>query len=291
VSAAPPSAGGIALIDALNILEGFDLARLDASARTHVIVEAMRRMHRDRAVYLGDPDFVKIPVELLTSPAYAAGQRASISLTRAMPSDLLPGVEPEQGKGTQTTHFSVLDKHGNRAGVTITLNFLLGSGWVLKGTGVVLNNQMDDFSIKPGVPNGFDLVGAQANEIAPGKRMLSSSAPTFVESPRGLMITGSPGGSYITGMVLLATLQFLEGRSAAEIVAAPRFHHQYRPDIVQFETGALTPPLQQALESRGHKVTEMRRRWGNMQVVTWDYASGKVEAAADPRGEGAGHVY
>ncbi len=291
VSASPPAAGGVALVDALNIIEGFDLARMDAATRTHVIVEAMRRMHRDRAVYLGDPDFVPVPVELLTSPAYAAGQRASINLMRAMPSDLLPGLEPEQGKGTQTTHFSIMDKDGNRAGVTITLNFLLGSGLMLKNSGIFLNNQMDDFSIKTGVPNGFDLVGADANAIASGKRMLSSSTPTFIESPRGLMIAGSPGGSYITGMVLLATLDFMAGKSAQDIVAAPRFHHQYRPDVVQFETGALSSELRTALEARGHKVAEARRRWGNMQVITWDYATGKVDAAADPRGEGAGHVY
>lgn len=291
VSASLPAAGGIGLVDALNILAGFDLTKMDAGTRTHVIVEAMRRIHRDRAVYLGDPDFVQVPVDLLTSAAYAAGQRASINLARAMPSDLLPGVDTEPGQGRQTTHFSVLDKDGNRAGVTITLNFFMGSGWVLPSSGIILNNQMDDFSTKPGVPNGFDLVGAEANAIAPGKRMLSSSAPAFIESPQGLMITGTPGGSYITGMVLLAALDFLAGKSATDIVAAPRFHHQYRPDVLQFETGAVSDELRKSLEARGHKVVEMRRRWGNMQVVTWDYASGKIDAAADPRGEGVGHVY
>ncbi|MCS6948814.1 MAG: gamma-glutamyltransferase [Steroidobacteraceae bacterium] len=291
VSAAPPAAGGIALINALNILSGYDLEQLDRVTRVHVIVEAMRRMHRDRAIYLGDPDFVSIPIELLTSPAYAAGQRAALNLTRALPSELLPGVAPAQPAGTQTTHFSVLDADGNRVGATITLNFLLGSGLMLKTSGIFLNNQMDDFSIKPGVPNGFQLLGAEANAIAPGKRMLSSSTPTFVESEHGLMIAGTPGGSYITGMVLLATLDFLRGRSAAQIVAAPRFHHQYLPDVLQVESGALSDAERAALAARGHQIRELRRRWGNMQIVVWDYASGTVEAASDPRGEGAGQVY
>ncbi|HEX7416515.1 MAG TPA: gamma-glutamyltransferase, partial [Steroidobacteraceae bacterium] len=290
VSASPPSSGGIALIDALNILAGFDLQALDDATRKHVIIEAMRRMHRDRAIYLGDPDFVQIPIERLTNPYYADGQRASLRLDRATPSAVLPGIESEP-VGPHTTHFSILDRDGNRAAVTITLNFWFGSGILIPGTGLMLNNEMDDFSVKPGVPNGFQLVGAEANAIAPGKRMLSSSTPTFVESDKGLMILGSPGGSYITGMVLLGTLDFLAGRSAAQIVAAPRIHHQYLPDVLQYEPDALTPAEQAALVQRGHQLREGRQRWGNMEVVTWDYASGKVDAASDPRGDGVGHVY
>ena len=141
------------------------------------------------------------------------------------------------------------------------------------------------------MPNGFQLVGNAANEIAPGKRMLSSMTPTFIESPRGLMIAGSPGGSYITGMVLLATLDFLDGRSAAEIVAAPRIHHQYLPDVLQYERDALTPNEIESLTKRGYTLRESKRGWGNLQVITWDYASGRVDAASDPRGEGEGQVY
>lgn len=290
VSGSPPASGGIALVNALNILEGFDLSKVDKVTRTHLVVEAMRRVHRDRAVYLGDPDFVDVPVARLIDPNYAAGQRASIRMDRAMPSELLPGVDAPP-PGPSTTHFSVIDKDGNLVAATITLNFFFGSGLMIPGTGILLNNQMDDFSSKPGVPNGFQLIGGDANAIAPGKRPLSSSTPTFVEGPGGLMVLGSPGGSYIPGMVLLGTLDFMDGKSAQEIVAAPRFHHQFMPDVLQFETDALSAEDRKALEARGHKLREGTRRWGNMQVVTWDYKTGKVEAASDPRGAGVGLVY
>ena len=290
VSGSPPTSGGIALIDALNILEGFDLTKVDKVTRTHLIVEAMRRVHRDRAVYLGDPDFVEIPVARLISEYYAAGQRASIRMDHATPSASLPGVDASPG-GPSTTHFSVIDASGNMVAATITLNFYFGSGLMIPDTGILLNNQMDDFSVKPGVPNGFQLIGADANAIAPKKRPLSSSTPTFVEGPRGLMILGSPGGSYIPGMVILGTLDFMEGKSAQEIVAAPRFHHQFSPDVLQFESDALSADERKELEARGHTLKEGTRKWGNLQVVTWDYKTGKVEAASDPRGAGVGLVY
>jgi len=290
VSGSPPTSGGIALIDALNILEGFDLDKVDAATRTHLIVEAMRRVHRDRAVYLGDPDFVSVPVDRLINDYYADGQRASIRMDKATPSSSLPGVDAAPA-GTQTTHFSVIDKHGNMVAATLTLNFYFGSGLMVPGTGILLNNQMDDFSAKAGVPNGFQLIGAEANAIAPGKRPLSSSTPTFVEGPKGLMIIGSPGGSRIPGMVILGTLGFLEGKSAQEVVSAPRFHHQFSPDVLEFEPGSLNPDERAQLEARGHVLKEGSRKWGNTQVVTWDYKSGKVEAASDPRGIGEGMVY
>jgi gamma-glutamyltranspeptidase/glutathione hydrolase len=158
-------------------------------------------------------------------------------------------------------------------------------------TGVLLNDTMDDFSIKPGTPNVFGLVGNAANAIEPNKRPLSSMAPTFVETPKGLMIIGTPGGSYIISMVLLGTLDYLDGMSGPEIVKAPRFHHQYLPDVVEYEKDAFTEADITALLVMGHKLQEGSRRWGNMQVITWDYASGKVAAASDPRGEGVGLVY
>jgi gamma-glutamyltranspeptidase/glutathione hydrolase len=290
VSGSPPTSGGIALIDALNILEGFELDKVDKVTRTHLVVEAMRRVHRDRAVYLGDPDFVDVPVARLINEYYAAGQRASIRMDKATPSAMLPGVDAPS-PGPSTTHFSVLDARGNMVAATITLNFFFGSGLMIPDTGILLNNQMDDFSVKPGVPNGFQLIGADANAIAPKKRPLSSSTPTFVEGPAGLMILGSPGGSYIPGMVILGTLNFMEGKSAQEIVAAPRFHHQYSPDVLQFETDALSAEDRKALEARGHTLREGTRKWGNLQVVIWDYKTGKVEAASDPRGAGVGLVY
>jgi gamma-glutamyltranspeptidase / glutathione hydrolase len=291
VTASLPAAGGIGLIDALNILEGFDLAALDEVTRKHAIVEAMRRAHRDRAVHLGDPDFVKTPVEMLTSQHYADGQRTTLRLDRALPSGAFSGIETEASSGTETTHFSIIDAEGNRVAATFTLNLWFGTGLMAPGTGVLLNNQMDDFAIKAGAPNAYELVGADANAIAPGKRPLSSSTPTFVEAPQGIMIGGTPGGSRILGMVLLATLGFLDGGSAAEIVAAPRYHHQYLPDELEYEPKALPEEERKALEARGHTLREGRRRWGNLQLVVWHYATGDVQAANDPRGAVGGVSY
>jgi gamma-glutamyltranspeptidase/glutathione hydrolase len=290
VSASPPSSGGIAVVDALNILSGFDLHGVDSATRKHLVIEAMRRAYRDRAQYLGDPDFVPMPLKLLTSPDYAAGQRTSIRPDKAMPSDLLPGIGTPP-VGMQTTHFSVLDAAGNRVAGTISINLFFGGGYMPPKTGVLLNDTMDDFSVKPGTPNAFGLVGDAANAIAPNKRSLSSMAPSFVETPKGVMIIGTPGGSYIISMVLLGTLDYLDGMSAAEVVKDPRYHHQYLPDVVDYEKGALTADEIARLQAMGHTLQEGSRRWGNMEVITWDYASGKVEAASDPRGEGEGLVY
>jgi gamma-glutamyltranspeptidase/glutathione hydrolase len=290
VSASPPSSGGVALLDALDILSGYDLKALDSATRKHLVVEAMQRAYRDRAVYLGDPDFVTMPIPELTSQDYAAGQRTSIRTDKAMPSDFLPGIETAP-VGQDTTHFSVLDAQGNRVAATITINLFFGSGDMVPKTGVLLNDEMDDFSIKPGTPNSFGLVGNAENAIAPNKRPLSSMTPSFIETPRGLMIIGSPGGSYIISMVILGTLDYLDGMSAEQIVTEPRYHHQYLPDIVEYEKGAFTDSEVARLQAMGHKLEVGGRRWGNMQVITWDFASGKVEAASDPRGVGAGLVY
>jgi gamma-glutamyltranspeptidase/glutathione hydrolase len=290
VSASPPSSGGIAVIDALNILSGFDLHQYDSATRKHLVIEAMRRAYRDRAIYLGDPDFIKMPLAQLSSPDYAAGQRSSIRTDKAMPSDMLPGIESEP-VGMQTTHFSVLDADGNRVAATISVNLYFGTGYMAPKTGVLLNDTMDDFSTKPGRPNEFGLVGATANAIAPNKRSLSSMSPSFVETSKGLMILGSPGGSYIISMVLLGTLNYLDGMNAAEIVKYPHYHHQYLPDEVDYEQGALSDAEIKELQAMGHTLKVSGRQWGNMQVITWDYASGKVEAASDPRGEGVGLVY
>jgi len=290
VSASPPSSGGIAVLDALNILAGFDLHQYDSATAKHLVIEAMRRAYRDRAIYLGDPDFVKMPLAQLASKDYAAGQRSSIRTDKAMPSNLLPGIESEP-VGMQTTHFSVLDAEGNRVAATISVNLFFGTGYMPPKTGVLLNNTMDDFSTKPGRPNEFGLVGATANAIAPNKRSLSSMSPTFVETSKGLMIVGSPGGSFIISMVLLGTLNYLDGMSAVDIVKYPHYHHQYLPDEVDYEQGALTDAEIKELTAMGHTLKVSGRQWGNMQVITWDFATGKVEAASDPRGEGVGLVY
>jgi gamma-glutamyltranspeptidase / glutathione hydrolase len=287
-SAPPPSSGGVALVTMLNVLGGYPLTSLDATTQTHVIVEAMRRAYRDRAEYLGDPDFVKMPVQQLLSPYYAAGLRAGIRLDHATPSALLP-IEAPVPQGPDTTHFSILDRDGNRVAATLSINYTFGSAFIPPGTGVLLNDEMDDFSAKPGAPNVYGLVGENANAIAPGKRPLSSMTPTFLENDRGLAILGTPGGSRIITMVLLGSLEFARGGSAQDMVARPRFHHQFLPDQLFYEAGALSPEQQSGLEKRGHHLTQLSEAYGNMQAVVWDRRAG-VNAASDPRGQGKAWV-
>ncbi len=289
VSAPPPSSGGVALATMLHILQGYPLASLGAAERVHLITEAMRRAYRDRAEYLGDPDFVDIPVQQLIHPWYAAGLRASIRSDRATPSAALPVTAPVQD-GRHTTHFSVLDRDGNRVAATLSVNYPFGAGFVPPGTGVLLNDEMDDFSAKPGVPNAYGLVGAEPNSIAPGKRPLSSMSPTFVESERGVAILGTPGGSRIITMVLLGILDLEQGHGPASWVSRPRFHHQYLPDVIQYEPGALSPDVQQALRAQGHVLKALEHDYGNMQAIYWDYADKRVDAASDPRGIGTAEV-
>ena len=282
VTAPPPSSGGVALASILHILAPFDLGAMTPAARTHVLVEAMRRAYRDRAIYLGDPDHVRIPVDLLVDPAYAAGLRAGINLERATPSDLLPGISARPGSD-QTTHFSIIDAEGNLASVTQTVNLPFGNGMVIPGTGFVLNNEMDDFSVKPGVPNAFGLVGEDANAVAPGKRPLSSMTPTFVLARDRVTVLGTPGGSRIISMVLLGVLGVLDGQGAQAVADAPRIHHQYLPDTLSAEPGALEPDVVEALKAKGHTVSQGERTWGNMQVASWWLADGRVEAGFDRR--------
>jgi gamma-glutamyltranspeptidase/glutathione hydrolase len=291
VSAPLPSAGGIGLVNMLNILSGYDLAGLDGATRKHLVIESMRRAYRDRSLYLGDPAFSTAPVEQLLHPFYAAGQRASIRLDRATPSDTLPALLPDGSEGRETTHFSLIDRDGNRVAGTLSINTWYGSAFMAPGTGVVLNNEMDDFTVKEGAANWFELVGSHANAIAPGKRMLSSMSPTFLESGRGVAILGTPGGSRIITMVLLAALGWMDGADAPAMAAMKRYHHQFSPDVVAYEDGAFTPEEVAALETRGHKLAKTERSFGNMNVVTWDFATGKVEAAMDPRGQVEGQVY
>jgi gamma-glutamyltranspeptidase/glutathione hydrolase len=251
----------------------------------------MRRVYRDRSIYLGDPAFSDPPITQLLHPFYAAGQRASIRPDRATPSDALPAVLPDLSEGRDTTHFSIIDARGNRVAATLSINTWYGSAFMPPGTGVVLNNEMDDFTIRPGVANGFGLTGSEANAVAPGKRMLSSMSPTFLESPRGVAILGTPGGSRITTQVLLAALAWFDGADAQAMASLKRFHHQFYPDVLAYEDGALTADEIRALELRGHKLERNERPFGNMNVVTWDFATGKVEAAMDPRGAVVGQVY
>jgi gamma-glutamyltranspeptidase/glutathione hydrolase len=285
ISAAPPSSGGVALATMLNILEAWDLEQLDAADRTHLVTEAMRRAYRDRAQYMGDPDFVDMPLQRLVDPVYATGLRASIRTDRATPSAALPG-RVNTIEGTDTTHFSILDSEGNRVAATLSINYPFGSGLVVPGTGVLLNDEMDDFSAKPGVPNAYGLVGAEANAIAPGKRPLSSMTPTFVESDTGVAILGTPGGSRIITMVLLGILDLDAGNPPQSWVSLPRFHHQYLPDVIQYEPDAFPQPVLKSLKAKGHQLKLLNSSYGNMQAIYWDYKDNRVEAASDPRGVG-----
>jgi gamma-glutamyltranspeptidase / glutathione hydrolase len=287
ISVPPPSSGGVHLIEMLNILEGYPLGNLGArsSAVLHLMIEAMKRAYADRAKFLGDADQVSVPVERLISKPYAASLRQSIDSERAT-----PALAPQTGtsraqEGDHTTHFSVIDRFGNAVSNTYTLNFNYGLGLVAEDTGILLNNELDDFAAKPGAPNAFGLVGGEANAPGPGKRPLSSMSPTIViENGKPRLITGSPGGSRIITIVLQVILDVVDfGQTIAQAVSAPRVHDQWLPDVVAAESGFPEDPLRQ-LEARGHAV---RRggTWGSANSIL--IAPEAVEGAADPRTRGA----
>ena len=286
VTASPPASGGVVLLETLNILSGYDLEKMDPATRVHYIVEAWRRSYRDRNQYLGDPAFVKMPLARLTSPDYAANLRTGISPDKATSSSTLPPVL-QQGEGVDTTHYSILDQDGNMVAATQTVNFRYGSGILGGKSGVILNDEMDDFAAKPGEANGFGLVQGEANAVGPGKRPLSSMTPTFVEGPRGVAIVGTPGGSRITTMVTLAVLDFIAGGSADDMTALPRYHQQYLPDDVSYEAGAFSAAELAALAKMGYSLRQVERPYGDMNVVVWDRKAGTVQAATDPRDKDA----
>ena len=285
-SAALPSSGGLVLAQSLNILENYNLVDMSENEFTHVTVEAMRRAYRDRAEFMGDTDFVDVPVKMLANKNYANGLSQSIRMDRATPSINLSPTSTDNNKGQDTTHFSVVDNQGNRVAATLSINYPYGSGVVPEGTGVLLNDEMDDFSSKPGSPNAYGLVGARANAIEPGKRMLSSMSPTFLEDENRIAVLGTPGGSRIISMVLLGALEFYRGADAETIVNRPRFHHQYLPDAIQYEPGALSGETIWVLKRKGHSLDAKSWRWGNMHAVILDKTSGEITAASDGRGEG-----
>ena len=251
----------------------------------HLLIESMRRAYKDRSEYLGDPDFVDVPVEMLISKNHAFNHSATIDLDKASPS--MKSSEIQQGpyiaKGTETSHFSILDKEGNRVATTQTINTWFGSGYMLPTAGIILNNEMDDFSAKLYAPNRYGLVHGQANSIAPNKRMLSSMTPTFIESKDQLAILGTPGGARIITMVLLSLISLTEGADANEMTSNRRFHHQYLPDEVRYEKGAFDSEVLESLKSKGHRLKEISD-YGNMQVVTMNNADGSVMTSSDPRG-------
>jgi gamma-glutamyltranspeptidase/glutathione hydrolase len=290
VSASPPSSGGVAIGAMLRVLSGYDLDQLPEPQRVHLIVEAMRQAYRDRAQYLGDPDFWAVPVTRLLSEEHARSLRAMIRPDQATPSTELSPVPAQAPRGADTTHLSVIDREGNRVAATLSINFLFGSGFIPPGTGVLVNDEMDDFVAKPGVPNTYGLVGGRANSIEPGKRPLSSMSPTFVETPRGVAVLGTPGGSRIISMVLLGILEYLQGGDAQAIVDRHRFHHQYLPDQVLCEGGAFSQATLNALIQMGYVLRESKEGYGNMQVVVWDRKQGTLSAASDSRGIGKAMV-
>ena len=283
VTAPPPSSGGVVLAEILQILEGWDLAKLEEPQRVHIIVEAMRRAYRDRGLYLGDPDFVKMPIERLTSDYYAAGLRASILPDKATPSSMLPMANPPH-EGVNTTHFSIIDAEGNLAGVTQTVNLAYGSGMVVEGGGFLLNDEMDDFALQAGTPNAYGVIGFDANAVAPGRRMLSSMSPSFMVGNDKVAVLGAKGGSRIITMTLLGILGIEQGMSPEQIAAMPRFHHQYLPDRIVFEPGAFSPATLTALEAMGHALQPSPQPWTfYLHAVDWDRSTNTLRGGADPR--------
>jgi len=285
ISAALPSSGGMTLAHIFGQLSNDSFKKLNKADRIHLLTEAMKRAYRDRNRHLGDSDFVEIPSDYLEK-ARLKELRGSIDMKHATPSDELQGVG-EMGGGMDTTHFSIIDREGNMVSATLSINYPFGSGYVSPSTGILLNDEMDDFATIIGEPNAYGLVQGQANGVQPGKRMLSSMTPTFVISPTRTFIVGTPGGSRIISMVMLASLGFaLDESDPASWVNSPRFHHQFLPDEIQHERGAFDEKTAAALQKRGHKLKELKRNYGNMHAIMLNHKSGKLIGIADHRGEG-----
>ena len=289
----PPSSGGVHIVQILNILEGYHLPSLGPNSpkSIHFMAEAMKMAYADRSRYLGDPDFVKVPVEGLTDKKYAGTLRRRIKAGRATDSkDISPGSPPGYESG-ETTHFSVVDSKGNAVSNTYTINFGFGSGIVVEGAGFLLNNEMDDFSAKPGVPNAYGLVGGAANAIEPGKRMLSSMSPTIVlKNNKPFIITGSPGGSRIITTTLQVIMNVIDhGMNIQEAVNAPRVHHQWLPDELRVEKGISARTIKK-LKRMGHKVV-VKEKMGAASSILIDSKGGNLYGAADPRRDGVAVGY
>jgi gamma-glutamyltranspeptidase/glutathione hydrolase len=280
ISAPPPSSGGTAICEILNILEGYDLKVLGVRSprSVHLMVQAMRRAYLDRNTYLGDPEFVKNPLDRLLSKDYAATIRAEIEGDKVTPS---ASVQSPHEKA-ETTHYSVVDGEGNAVAVTYTLNGSFGANVVPPGTGFFLNNEMDDFAAKPGAPNLYGLVQGEANAIAPGKRPLSSMSPTLVKKDgRIFLVLGSPGGPRIITAVLETIMNIVDyGMAPQEAVDAPRLHHQWRPDEVVYERSGLSPEIVKPLTEIGYKLVE-QRPWGAVELI--EITNGRLYGASDSR--------
>ncbi len=286
VSAALPSSGGMTLAHIFGQLRHDALERLAAADRAHLLIEVMKRAYRDRNRYLGDPRFAPVPRDYL-APERLVRLRASIRMTRATPASALGSLAEPTGAARNTTHFCVIDNAGNMVAATLSINYPFGSGYVSPSTGILLNDEMDDFATRPDRPNAYGLVQGKANAVAPGKRMLSSMTPTFVIGPKRIFIVGTPGGSRIISMVLLASLAFMQHDGPpGQWIAAPRFHHQFLPDVVQFEPGAFSDAVAASLRQRGHTLQPLQRRYGNMQAIICERETRHCTGLTDPRGEG-----
>lgn len=288
LSMPPPSSGGVALIELLNILENINLKNLghNSTEYVHYLTEAMRRVYADRSKYLGDPDFYPVPVDSLISKKYAKKIFSQITTSASNSADISPGLG-NNSESLETTHYSIIDKWGNAVSVTTTINSGYGSKVVVDGAGFFLNNEMDDFSAKPGVPNQFGLLGSEANSIEPGKRMLSSMTPTIVlKDDKPVLIVGSPGGSTIITAVLQVVLNVLDFEmEVKEAVNAPRIHHQWYPEHVSLEEGVLDSSETLELINMGHKVKDIPYL-GLIEAIKIDQKTGKVSGATDGRGFG-----
>lgn len=285
VSMPPPSSGGAHIIQILNILEGYPIGFLghNSAATIHLMAEAMKRAYADRSEYLGDSDFVDVPLDALMSKEYAAELRKQISSNVATPSDSVKPGDLAPYESNETTHFSIVDKDGNAVANTYTINFSYGSGMVADGTGVLMNNEMDDFSAKPGVPNAYGLIGGDANAVEPGKRPLSSMTPTLVlKDGEVFMVTGSPGGARIITTVLQVIMNVIDhGMNIAEASFAPRVHHQWLPDELRIEEG-ISPDTIALLEQKGHKIS-LEEVMGSTQSILIDKEAGLLLGSSDPR--------
>ena len=283
-SMSPPSSGGTHIVQILNILEGYPMGDYGHnSAQTiHLMAEAMKRAYADRSEYLGDTDFVEVPLKGLTSKAYAEHLRNGIDRYKATPSEQIAPGKPQPYESNETTHFSIVDQWGNAVSNTYTINFSYGSGITVAGAGFLLNNEMDDFSAKPGVPNAYGLIGGEANRIEPGKRMLSSMSPTILRKDgRNVLVTGSPGGSRIITTTLQVIMNVVDhGLNIQSAVSAPRIHHQWLPDEIRIEQG-ISPDTIDLLESMGHTV-RTRAAMGAIQSIQVD-DDGQLWGAGDPR--------
>ena len=296
ISMPPPSSGGAVLIEMLNILEGFDLQKLHpfSSEYYHLLVEAMRRAYADRAEYMGDTDFSSVPIEGLIEKAYAERQRSTINPEHASLSSEIGAGKPTGYESTQTTHFTIVDAAGNAVSNTYTLNLWFGSGVVAKGTGVLLNNEMDDFASKPGEPNSYGAIQSERNAIAPRKRPLSSMTPTFVLRPDGTLYfaIGAKGGTTITNTVLQIISNVIDhGMNMQEAIDSPHIHHQWLPDEILDEPLGLSADTRRALEARGHRFATKPNYMGNAQGIMIEEKTGMHLGASDAREDGAAVGY